>query len=94
MGTTPWHMQQKKERLKREIVSNLDILTGSVTTQGSTGGYILTDKVKGKTKSRYIRVGMVDQVRKMTRRHKKLKSLIKELADVNWELLKAQTGSK
>ncbi len=87
-------MQQKKERLKREIVSNLDILTGSVTTQGSTGGYILTDKVKGKTKSRYIRVGMVDQVRKMTRRHKKLKSLIKELADVNWELLKAQTGSK
>lgn len=91
MGTSPWHLQQKIERLKREIRSNLDILMGSVTTQGATGGFILTDKVKGKTKSRYIRVGMVDDVRRMTRRHRKLKSLLKELADANWELLKTQS---
>ena len=91
MGTSPWHLQQKKERLKREITRNLDFLTGSVTTQGSTGGVILTSKEAGKTKSRYIRVGMLDEVRRMTRRNQKLKSLLKELADVNWELLKMET---
>jgi len=90
MGTSPWHLQQKKERLKREIGENMDFLTGSVTTQGPTGGFILTHKEKTKTKSRYIRVGMVDDVRRMTRRHQKLKNLLKELADVNWELLKMQ----
>lgn len=64
---------------------------GSVTTQGATGGFILTAKVKAKTTTRYIRVGMVDQVRTMTRRHRKLKALLKELAEVNWELLKMES---
>jgi hypothetical protein len=32
---------------------------------------------------------MVGEVRKMTNRHQKLKGLLKELADLNWELLKA-----
>ena len=91
MGTSPWHLQQKKERLKREISNNLDFLMGSVTTQGSTGGFILTNKEKAKTKSKYIRVGMLKEVRRMTRRHQKLKPLLKELAEVNWELLKMET---
>ena len=93
MGTSKWHLQQKQERLKREIAENLDFLIGSVTTQGSTGGFILTTKVKAKTKSKYIRVGMLDEVRRMTRRHQKLKSLLGELAEVNWELLKIDTDS-
>ena len=90
MGTSPWHLQQKKERLKGEICKNLDFLMGSVTTQGSTGGFILTTKEKAKTKSRYIRTGMVGPVRRMIKRHRKLKDLLKELAEVNWELLKMQ----
>lgn len=32
---------------------------------------------------------MVGEVRRMTRRHQKIKQLLKELADLNWELLKA-----
>jgi hypothetical protein len=32
---------------------------------------------------------MLGEVRKMTRRHQKLKDLLKELAELNWELLKA-----
>jgi len=61
----------KKERLKREIVSNLDFLTGSVTSQGPSGGFILTHKQRGKTKSKYIRVGMLE--------HKKAETLRKRL---------------
>ncbi len=93
MAAGLWHLQQKRDRLKREIGENLDFLSGSVTTQGPSGGFILTHKEKAKTKSRYIRVGMVQEVRRMTRRNKKLRSLLKELAEVNWEILKLNNPS-
>lgn len=89
MATSTWHLQQKKQRLEREIASNLDFVIGSVTSQGPRGGFSLTTKELGKTRSKYIRASMVAEVRKMTRRHQKLKDLLKELADLNWELLKA-----
>ena len=93
MGTSRWHLQQKQQRLKREISENLDFLIGSVTTQGATGGFILTSKEQAKTRSKYIRVGMLEEVRRMTRRHQKLKVLLRELAEVNWELLKLESQS-
>ena len=93
MSAGLWHLKQKQERLKREVAENLDFLAGSVTTQGPSGGYILTHKEKAKTKSKYIRVGMVEEVRRMTRRNRKLRGLLKELAEVNWEILKLNTPS-
>jgi hypothetical protein len=33
---------------------------------------------------------MVDEVRRMTGRHQKLKTLLKELSELNWEILKMQ----
>ena len=93
MGASLWHLQQKRERLKREVGENLDFLAGSVTTQGPSGGFILTHKEKAKTKSRYIRIGMLEEVRQMTRRNKKLKALLKELSEVNWEILKLNNPS-
>ena len=93
MGASTWHLQQKKQRLEREIAASLDFLIGSVTSQGPRGGYSLTTKEHGKTRSKYIRTSMVAEVRKMTRRHQKLKALLKELAELNWELLKANHQS-
>ena len=90
MGTSAWHLQQKKQRLEREIANNLDFVIGSVTSQGPRGGFSLTNKVAGKTRSKYIRTSMVDDVRRRTRQHAKLKGLLKELAEVNWDLLKAE----
>ena len=87
MAISLWHLEKKQERLRREITDHLDFLEGSITTQGATGRFILTMKVKGKTKSRYIRAGMETEVRLMVARHKKLKVLLKELAEVNWEIL-------
>jgi len=94
MGTSAWHLQQKKERLIREINSNLNFISGSVTSQGPRGGFSLTFKENGKTRSKYIRTAMVDEVRKMTRQHQKLKELLKDLAEVNWEILKAENQPK
>jgi hypothetical protein len=85
-----WHLQQKQKRLKREVNQNLDFLIGSVTSQGVRGGYSLTTKAGSKTRSKYIRKAMVGEVRKMTRRHAELKELLKELAQINWELLKLE----
>ena len=85
-----YHLKQKKERITREIHANLDFITGSVTSQGQRGGFSLTFKEDGKTRSKYIRKSMVDEVRRMTRRHQKLKALLKELSVVNWEILKTE----
>lgn len=90
MSTTTFHLKQKKERVTREIHANLDFLSGSVTSQGPRGGFSLTFKEDGKTRSKYIRTSMVDEVRRMTRRHQKLKGLLKELSDLNWEILKME----
>ena len=90
MGTSAWHLQQKKQRLEREIANNLDFVIGSVTSQGPRGGFSLTNKVDGKTRSKYIRTSLLGDVRRRTRQHAKLKGLLKELAEVNWDLLKAE----
>jgi len=86
----PWNLQQKKERLKREVLASLDFLQGSVTSQGPRGGFNLTTGEKGKTRTKYIRRGQLEEVRAMIERHRQLKELLKELSDVNWELLKAK----
>jgi len=84
-----YHLKQTKDRITREVLANLDFLAGSVSSQGPRGGFSLTFKEDGKTRSRYIRTSMIDEVRRMTRRHQKLKALLKELSDLNWEILKA-----
>ncbi len=84
-------LQKKQARLMRDIQDNLDFLIGSVSSQGKTGRFNLTTKVDGKTVSKYIPAGMEDQVRDKTLRHRKLKSLLKDLAEVNWQILKLQT---
>jgi len=93
MAASLWHLQQKKERLKREINEALDFVSGSITSHGKNGGFVLTHKVKTVTKSRYIRVGMLSEVRRMTKNNKKLKRLLKELSDLNWEIIKLSHGS-
>ena len=85
-----YQLRQKKERITRELHANLDFLAGSVTSQGPRGGFSLTFKEDGKTRSKYIRTSMVDEVRRMTTRHQKLKALLKELSDLNWEILKME----
>jgi hypothetical protein len=90
MSATAGNLSQKAERLRKEISNNLDFLIGSVTTQGVRGGFSLTTAEKGKTRTKYIRAGMLEEVQTRIDRHRKLKALIKELSEVNWALLKAK----
>ena len=88
--TCQYHLEQKQQRLKQQINDNLDILIGSVCSKGPQDpeGCNLTFRVDGKSKGRHIRKPLIPTVREMTKRHQKLKQLIHELSDVNWELLK------
>ncbi len=85
-----YHLDQEKQRLKQQINDNLDILIGSVCSKGPQDpeGCNLTFKLNGKSKGRHIRKALIPTVREMTKRHQKLKQLIQELSEVNWELLK------
>jgi len=85
-------LMKKRDRLVRQIGGNLDFLIGSVSTKGlKYEAYNLTTKIDGKTRTKHIPKDMVPVVRRMTRRHQRLKLLIKELGETNWLLVREGT---
>jgi hypothetical protein len=83
-------LMKQRDRLVRQVHDNLDFLIGSVSTKGlKYPAYNLTMKIDGLTKSRHIPKDLVLLVRRMTARHKKLKRLLAQLGDVNWQLVRA-----
>jgi hypothetical protein len=92
MARTVYQLQQRRQRLAERIGRNLDILIGSVSTKGpKRPGFNLTFKLKGVTRTRHIRAADLEKVRLMTARHKKLKQLIQQLSDLNWQILALQS---
>ena len=85
------HLKQRQAELKKQICDNLDLLMGTINRSPAMMYYGLTTKVEGKTVSRYVRKAWVPKVKKMTDRHKRVRAMIKELSDINWELLKHQS---
>lgn len=84
-------LKKQQSMLKEQICNNLDLLVGSVVRSPAMMYHSLTTKVKGKTVTRYVRKGLVPKVKKMTNRHKKVRSLILKMSKVNWELLKLES---
>jgi hypothetical protein len=78
----------RRVRLVEQVHDHLDFVVGSVSTKGfAYPAFNLTTKVAGKTRSRHIPKDMVPLVRRLIARHRKLKLLLQELADVNWQLI-------
>lgn len=80
-------LRKRQALLKAEISANLDILIGTVARSPAMSGYGLTTKEAGRTKSRYVRKGIVPAAVEMTRRYAKLWKLIQRLSKVNWQIL-------
>ena len=92
MARTVYELQQRRQLLADQIAGSLDILIGSVSTKGpQRPGFNLTFKLDGVTRTRHIRKEDLEKVRLMTARHKKLKGLIQQLSDLNWQILTAQS---
>jgi hypothetical protein len=84
-----YELKKKRKRLIGKISDHLDFLAGSVSTKGlKYEAYNLTTTVQGKTRTKHIPIDMVPLVRTMTQRHKKLKQLLRELSEVNWQLIR------
>jgi hypothetical protein len=84
-------LKQQRDKLKEQVISNLDLLIGSIGKSPAMKYHNLTTKVKGKTVSMYVRKGLVPKAKTMTLRSKKVQSLLTKLSKVNWELLKLES---
>jgi hypothetical protein len=84
-------LKRQKDKLKEQIIINLDLLIGSIGKSPAMKYHNLTTKVKGKTVSMYVRKGLVPKAKIMTLRSKKVQSLLAKLSKVNWELLKLES---
>jgi hypothetical protein len=84
-----FRLKQKRDRLVEQVRDHLDFLAGSISSKGlKWEAYNLTTKIDGITKSRHIPKDLLPTVKRMTRRHKKLKELLKELEQTNWLLVR------
>ena len=84
-------LKRQRDKLKEQVISNLDLLIGSVGKSPAMKYHNLTTKVNSKTVSKYVRKGLVPKVKTMTHRSKKVLSLLTRLSKVNWELLKLES---
>ena len=84
-----FRLKQKRDRLVEQVRDHLDFLAGSISSKGlKWEAYNLTTKVEGITKTRHIPKDLLPVVKRMTRRHKKLKELLKDLEQTNWLLIR------
>jgi hypothetical protein len=83
-------LSKKQEILKNSVSQYLNILMGTVAKSPSMSGHCLTKKVKQKTVTVYVRKAIVPQAIEMTKNYAKLKEVLMELSEVNWEILKME----
>lgn len=82
-------LKKKRKRLIRQIEDHLDFLIGSVSSKGlKYEAYNLTSKVDGVTRTRHIPIDMVPLVRRLTKRHQKLRDMVRQLGETNWQLIR------
>jgi len=81
-------LQKEFEKTRQEVIDNLVFLMGSVSTKGpKRPGLNLTFKINQVTRTRHIRKEIEPQVKHMTARWRKLRTLLRKLSDINWEKL-------
>ena len=79
----------KRQRdLKKKISASLDVLMGSVVKSPTQSGYYLTDKVDGKTVTRYLRKSIRREAQDMTKNHRRVRVLLRQISAVNCEILR------
>lgn len=86
-------IQLRRQRLKDQIVSHLDLLIGSVHKTPSQSGYHLTAKVQRKSVTKYVRKKLVPQAKEMTHNHLQVRKLLRQLSALNWRWLQLQDQS-
>ena len=81
-------LMKRQRDLKKKISSSLDLLMGSVVKSPTQSGFYLTDKLDGKTVTRYLRKSIRREAQDMTKNHRKIRTLLRQISAVNFEILK------
>ena len=72
-------LERRRMRLIEELVDTMSFLIGSVSSKGlASEAYNLTTKVDGVTRTKHIPKDLVALTRQMTKRHKKVKEILKK----------------
>ena len=98
--------RKKREKIRR-LNENLDMLIGSVIVNYLKCGkdctcnkgkkhkkYYLSTKEGGKTNNLYLPPDAVKEAEEMSRRYKKVKTILQEISRLNYEALKEQYLTK
>jgi hypothetical protein len=87
-------IELRRQKLKDQIATRLDLLIGSIHKTPSQSGYHLTAKQEGKSVTKYVRKDLVPLALEMTRNHLQLRKLLLQLSALNWRWLQLQDKSK
>jgi len=66
------------------------VLAGSLVKNKGTG-YVLTDKVRGKTRTMYISEQMYEQAKEWNEHHREAKKLLQDLSEIQRELIRLES---
>jgi hypothetical protein len=69
-------------------------LAGSLVKQPGHNSRYLTDKVRGKTRTLYIPLDLLDEARQWNENHKEARRLLRELEAVQRALLEAEIAAR
>ena len=87
-------IELRRQKLKDQIATHLDLLIGSIHKTPSQSGYHLTTKEEGKSVTKYVRKDLVPQALEMTANHLQVRKLLRQLSALNWRWLQLQDKSK
>ena len=85
-------LNKRQREIKKKITQHLDILMGSVVKSPTQSGFYLTDKIEGTTVTRYLRKSIRREAQGMTKNHRRVRALLRQLSAVNFEILKLKAG--
>lgn len=101
-------LEARRDAKLKELAKAGPLIQGSLARIGVTCGnpnckcargekhtsHILTRKLRGKTKSLYVPVDMVEAVQQWVDEHKRVKRLLKEISELNEKIIRAHVPSR
>lgn len=96
-------LQARRDARIKELANAKPMIQGSLCKVGTRCGnpncrcargekhtaHILTRKVRGKTRTNYVPVGMLEEVEAWAREYRRVKELMKEISQLNEQILRA-----
>jgi hypothetical protein len=96
-------LQTRRDAKLKQLAAAKPMIEGSLCRVGTRCGnpnckcargqkhtaHILTRKVRGKTKTNYVPVGMLEEVQAWVKEYRRVKQLIKQVSALNEQLLRA-----